>query len=1073
MGADVSRIRFNPLLDYSGVELQQGRVVLDGDFNELVAVLDRRGRAAASDVLGRSAVSATTPDAFKVAATPGALAIGTGRLYVDGLVAENHGAPSADPAKVRFDPVLAETQFTDPVAYDAQPYLPAAPPLPQAGQHLVYLDVWDREVTPLERPDLVELALGVDTSTRRQTVWQVRILEGDASGVTCETPDNEVNGWSALTAPSAGRLTTGTYDVPPEEDPCELPPSGGYRGLENQTYRVEIHDGGAVGAATFMWSRESASIGSRVDVILSGTELELQTLGRDEVLRFNSGDWVEIIDDRRELSQRGGEMRRVTVNEEARRITFAPPLPAEMIPSAFPDTDFPRDRNLRMRRWDQTHKVLRAAGGGATEVFEDLDAGTAGVIPVPPEGTVLLLENGITVSFSTAGPGGFHAGDYWVFAARTADASIESLEYAPPRGIHHHYARLGIWDIGAGTVTDCRHQWPPAGGGDDCGCTACVTPRSHATGTLTIQDAVNAVRETGGTVCLSAGEYALKEPVRVVGARSVRIRGQGPATVVASAGAVFTIRTSAAIAIEHLSVMSLGKQSAISVATAAGLILQHLAIDVVDPTGDARGAAISLQGVVTSATIRDNAITARVGLVATDPTPLPSIGDAPVPDFLITTALAIEDNRFSCARQAIALGGSVQHAFGTRIARNHVLECADVGIAALGIGAPGSTLTVSHNHIAVAGGGIRCSVGDLAIEGNTVVCSKREAAISAAAGIAVVTGRDKSGIERCQVLSNRVSGFGGPGIAIATPTRELLIKQNIVTDCANGILCSEDANAVTLAIENNQLRDIGRADAPGAPSVVGIGVTRADAATIAGNMIRSVGLKTVQSAYCAGVMTFAVGRARVSGNEVTAVAPAGDFVGTGAGVMLHAPYAEFEVSHNQVRRDDVALAQPGNALWSAVLATDIDPRIPVSRLGEFTIVRLDLARTLVLGPGGPFVSTTGGLIAGTGAEPVPAARGAVLGNAVSGRGPAPAIDVAASGECLVADNRVEAHGNRQAAVLIASGVAIVHANRVRSADQSIEVTGATAAAVLGNVTTGSITLPGGLLPPWNALNLRA
>jgi len=97
----------------------------------------------------------------------------------------------------------------------------------------------------------------------------------------------------------------------------------------------------------------------------------------------------------------------------------------------------------------------------------------------------------------------------------------------------------------------------------------------------------------------------------------------------------------------------------------------------------------------------------------------------------------------------------------------------------------------------------------------------------------------------------------------------------------------------------------------------------------------------------------------------------------------------------------------------------------------------------------------------------------VLGNAVSGRGPAPAIDVAVSGECLVADNRVEAHGNRQAAVLIASGVVIVHANRVRSADQSIEVTGATAAAVLGNVTTGSITLPGGLLPPWNALNLRA
>jgi len=48
----------------------------------------------------------------------------------------------------------------------------------------VYLDVWNREVTPLERPDLVELALGVDTSTRRQTVWQVRILETSATSTS-------------------------------------------------------------------------------------------------------------------------------------------------------------------------------------------------------------------------------------------------------------------------------------------------------------------------------------------------------------------------------------------------------------------------------------------------------------------------------------------------------------------------------------------------------------------------------------------------------------------------------------------------------------------------------------------------------------------------------------------------------------------------------------------------------------------------------------------------------------------------------------------------------------------------
>ena len=96
MGADFSRIRSNPLLDFAGVELKQGGVVLDADFNEMAAIVDRRLRAAASDILGRSTVSQTTPDAFKVTAVAGGLAIGKGRLYVDGMLAENHGATSDD-----------------------------------------------------------------------------------------------------------------------------------------------------------------------------------------------------------------------------------------------------------------------------------------------------------------------------------------------------------------------------------------------------------------------------------------------------------------------------------------------------------------------------------------------------------------------------------------------------------------------------------------------------------------------------------------------------------------------------------------------------------------------------------------------------------------------------------------------------------------------------------------------------------------------------------------------------------------------------------------------------------------
>jgi hypothetical protein len=409
-----------------------------------------------------------------------------------------------------------------------------------------------------------------------QTVWQVHVLPDDAgTATTCGSPDSDLPGWSALIAPSTGVLSTGTYDVAATGDPCELPPTGGYRGLENQLYRVEIHNAGQPGAgATFKWSRENGSVGSRVNSVVSATELELETLGRDDVLRFNSGDWVEIIDTVREFSQRPGEMRRITVAEATRRIQFPPdkPLPPEMLPASFPDSAFPTARRLRVRRWDQSGRVYRTDPNGPPVQVQDLDApASPGVIAVPAAGTTLLLENGVTVAFASTGSKGFRAGDYWVFAARTADASVEALDRAPPRGIHHHYARLGLWDVAAGTVTDCRNHWPPQGEVHDCSCTACVTVESHTSGTLTIQDAVNQVREGGGTVCLGPGQYVLQEPVRVTDALSVRIRGQGPDTLLVSPFGAFALQNCVAIDIENLAIVSTGRESAITVRTALGL----------------------------------------------------------------------------------------------------------------------------------------------------------------------------------------------------------------------------------------------------------------------------------------------------------------------------------------------------------------------------------------------------------------------------------------------------------------------------------------------------------------------
>ena len=1069
MGADRSRIRNNPLLDFSGVELKQGGVVLDADFNELVAVIDRRLRAVASDVLGRNTASQTTPDAFRIQVAAGTLQIGRGRLYVDGLLAENHGLVSTDPAKKAFDPLMGEVSFVDPITYGNQPYFPNPPALPTAGRHLVYLDVWNREVTHIERPDLVEVAVGVETSSRVQTVWQVRVLNPDAGSATCATPDGEVNGWAAVIAPSSGRLTTGTFDVPPSQDPCELPPTGGYRGLENQTYRVEIHDPGQPGAgATFKWSRENASVASRVASMISATELELQMLGRDEVLRFNTGDWVEIIDDVREFSQRAGEMRQITVNEAVRRITFTDALPADMIPGSFPNSQFPIERTLRVRRWDQKHEVLRTGPGGTTPVFQDLDAGTTGVINVPAPGTTLLLEHGITVTFASTGTAGFKAGDYWVFAARTADASVEDLVNEPPRGIHHHYGRLGIWDVDAGTVTDCRGDWPPVGEGHDCSCTACVTTESHSSGRFTIQDAVNQLRDTGGTVCIGVGQFQLQEPVQLTGSRSLRIKGQGSATVLVTPGGAFAITSSLAIAIEDLAILSLARSPAIAVRTVLGLSLQRLLVFVL-ASRDFNAPAISLTGVVFGATIRDNAILAPIGVE----------GPATADDrqaFLLTAALRVDRNVLWCERSAVALAGRVLHMMAARIDENDIVGCRRGAIQALGFCGPGASMRIASNQLNINGPGMSAAVDGLWIERNTLDAVIRgDAARAVNIGIQLRTGLDPNGSDQCQVLSNRISGFTGAAISIESPVRDLIVKMNQIERCGNGIVLEGASNSASVSIDNNHLSEIGGED-DASTFAAGILVTRAVAAVVSGNVVQRIGLQTLRGSLRVGIAATGVQRLQVHGNTIADIAPPGDFIGIGAGVVVLAPSADVNVTQNHISRELQPTSQgTGRTSWFALLMDQPVGERVVSRVATRAAVRLDESRTLVFGNSRPFVVAVPVITDVAGAAVVRGTSTSILGNMLEARGSTPAIQVELTGDCVFADNRCELINNlSSAAVRLAARTTILNANRIRGGELAVDLNSdPKRVTVLGNITTAPIRVAGGQLETkWEQLNVR-
>ena len=297
-----------------------------------------------------------------------------------------------------------------------------------------------------------------------------------------------------------------------------MPPLGGYKGAENQLYRVEVHTAGELGEATFKWSRDNASVQARVQTIPTLATLVVDSVGKDDVLRFNDGDWIEILDDQRELNGQPGVLRRIAivggVNDSTRTITLAEPLLAGDFPVNADDE--PTGTHTRIKRWDQAHVVKRADG----TTYTDLDAGGAtGEIEIPADGTQLLLESGILVTFGVSVANGrFRTGDYWVFAARTNDASVEILDAAPPRGIHHHYAKLAVITADD-EADDCREDWPP-----DTGCCTVVVQPGES-----IQGALDSLPPQGGCVCLKSGIHEIDEPIQIAHS-NIMLHGEAPGT---------------------------------------------------------------------------------------------------------------------------------------------------------------------------------------------------------------------------------------------------------------------------------------------------------------------------------------------------------------------------------------------------------------------------------------------------------------------------------------------------------------------------------------------------------------
>jgi hypothetical protein len=417
MKGDFTRSTFRPENHYSSVLMQQGRVQLDADWNEQMGIQAHLDASTRSDVIGVSGA----PEAqagFAVRVEANTLRIGPGRIYVDGLLGEND----------------------QDIAITAQPDLPDFR-LPTApGLYLAYLDMWPRHITAVEDPDIREVALGgPDTSTRSKTVCQVKLLRVGDVGMQA-TRLSAFDAWNALVAPGTGRLRARAKPDETAAQPCILPPAAGYRRLENQLYRVEIHAGGPPGTATFKWSRDNGSIACQW-LDQNGIDLTVSSLGQSGALGFSSGQWVELIDDTRELkADIGALVELAKVNGQV--LTINPATATAPVNRA----DYAN--NPKLRRWDSA---------GALGV--SVSAGDVGWIP---------LEDGVEIKFEG---NSFKTGDYWLIPARTATGDVEwprdpSQQPLPrsPEGIAHHYSRLALITFNAGNwavIEDCRQLFPP------------------------------------------------------------------------------------------------------------------------------------------------------------------------------------------------------------------------------------------------------------------------------------------------------------------------------------------------------------------------------------------------------------------------------------------------------------------------------------------------------------------------------------------------------------------------------------------------------------------------------------
>lgn len=421
MKTQISRDSFDRDKRYSGVYLQQGRMITDADWNEGTEISRQRLDDALADAVTSGVPRENGLQLEAVAGQP--LRLRRGRVYAGGAGALVTGT-QADPAQ--------------PFGLNQQADLPLPDGVtPPAVSYRLYADVWERAVTSLEdAAQLRDAAFhGADTAARTQTMAQLKWCNASV-----DPEDPAVN-------PRMGdaRLTLTLRSQLAGLDPCDpcareitVPPRVG-----NYLFRLEVHavEGGPKNPTRLVlkWSSENGA--------------EAHAVGT-EPADFKGSDWVYEYFTTRTETHLGVHL--------AGGIS---PLAGELVegfPAAAP-SGFPF-----VRRWDG-YCILRRQGNqwslqDGRERGVDLSTGSAS----DADGHVAFGNNGVGAQLSTltldlglSTQTSFIAGDYWLAAVRESvhEPGDVVLDEALPAGIRHGYLLLATIDnTGALVAPDTNRQ---------------------------------------------------------------------------------------------------------------------------------------------------------------------------------------------------------------------------------------------------------------------------------------------------------------------------------------------------------------------------------------------------------------------------------------------------------------------------------------------------------------------------------------------------------------------------------------------------------------------------------------